>query len=227
MKKKLLLAAAAIAAGALLIVGASLAFYTDSETAVNVVTTGNVDIEMKEIRPTPGDNESWMVSEKKDDEGKSTGLGYTNILPGATIIKEPVIKNIGTNNAYIRLKVKVSVRDAATRKELDQTGIEFYKDGISVLQLQGNSPETENYIYANNILLASKTSEKVTTSLFNQVKFPTTWGNEYANANIEITVVAEAVQSDNINVGKDTGVEATKKAFQKLGNDNVKPYPAA
>ena len=44
MKKRTKLITAAVSLGALMTVGGTLAWFTDSETATNVVTTGNVNV---------------------------------------------------------------------------------------------------------------------------------------------------------------------------------------
>ncbi len=66
-------------------VGSLLAFLTDTDTETNVFTVGKVDIELLE----PNWNE----------------LNGEDILPGQPISKDPKIKNIGNNPAYVYMKV--------------------------------------------------------------------------------------------------------------------------
>lgn len=206
MRKKLLLLTASIAAGVLLTMGMSLAYYTDTEIATNVVTMGNVDIQLTEEVPSLGAGQDWIVEEAKDEDGNVTGLAYANILPGATVTKEPVVTNTGANSAYIRAKVTITVTGADGKTTLDEKGI----------TLVGADIDGEGYIYVDHIVNPNET-----VTLFNEFKIPTTWGNQYANANIEIKVVAEAVQSDNITV-TGTGIEATKSAFQGVKIEKYK-----
>ena len=83
-------------------VGGTLAWFTDTETATNVVTTGKVDI---------------TLSEKGDEEGivEGDGLTYKNVMPGDIFKKEVEIEN-KKNDAYVRAKIIVSgsevVRDS-------------------------------------------------------------------------------------------------------------------
>ena len=98
MKKKLVLSLAAAALVGTLAVGGTLAWFTDTETATNVVTTGNVDIAWFE-----GDGN---VEKKITD--KYTGIQFgteTPVTPGQNLDKEARIKNEGKNAAYIRAKI--------------------------------------------------------------------------------------------------------------------------
>lgn len=210
MKKKLLLLAASIAAGALLMIGMSMAYYTDTEQAVNVVTTGNVSIIVDE--EVPLSDRVWDVDQIKDENGKETGgLHYTNILPGATIKKNPVVTNDGANDAYLRMKVKVTVTNESGT-ELSTEGIQFLNDSGIVWEM---GKEKEHFFYADTILTVEDRK-----SFFQQVRFPTTWGNEYAGANITIDITAEAVQSDNMEVSGE-GTAATISAFNGV---NIEQY---
>ena len=82
-------------------VGSLIAFLTDTDTETNVFTVGKVDIELLE----PNWNE----------------LNGANILPGQPISKDPKIKNIGNNPAYVYMKVVNPVVDLAT----GSTGVLF------------------------------------------------------------------------------------------------------
>lgn len=214
MKKRLLIAAVVLGLGAMLTVGASLAFFTDTEEAYNVVTMGSIDIQMNETVPTPGAGEVWKVAQKTEEDG-SVGLEYINILPGATLGKKAEISNIGTNSAYIREKITVTVtsRDGA---ELSADGLEFWRNDSSgsgtKLFVWGQSEGADGSvreesitdgetvincmtIYGNEILGRDKS-----VYLFSHVKVPTSWGNAYAGATIQIQLTAEAIQSDFIEV---------------------------
>ena len=85
MKKKLVLSLAAAALVGTLAVGGTLAWFTDTETATNVVTTGNVDIAWFE-----GDGN---VEKKITD--KYTGIQFgteTPVTPGQNLDKRLVIR---------------------------------------------------------------------------------------------------------------------------------------
>lgn len=91
MKKKLGLITATVALGALLAVGGTLAWFTDTETATNVVTTGNVQVAIQEngTEMEPGGGIEF--------EGPQT--------PGQTLDKAVAIINKGANDAYVRVQI--------------------------------------------------------------------------------------------------------------------------
>lgn len=178
MKKRTTLIVAAVALGALLTVGGTLAWFTDTETATNVITTGNVDITLTEVAPTPEKNvDSWTAT--ANDKG---GVSYGNILPGEVISKDPTVTNTGANPAYVRVKATVTPIE-----ELDLTGIVYKKDGKIVTPDNG-------YFYCETIMQPNASGY----TPFDSVEFPDTWDNDYADATITITVTAEAIQAENL-----------------------------
>lgn len=96
MKRRTTLITAAVALGALLTVGGTLAWFTDTEEATNIVTTGNVDIQWYE--------NDEPIYDKDGHRGVSFG-DETPVVPGATLPKEAKIFNEGKNVALIRAKV--------------------------------------------------------------------------------------------------------------------------
>lgn len=226
MRKRLVIAAAVLGLSAMLTVGASLAFFTDSEEAVNVVTMGSIDIQMNEEVPTPGAGEVWKVTKKSGEEG--TGLEYTNILPGATLGKKAEITNIGTNPAYIRENITVTVtgRDG---EALSADGLEFWRSddlgSETKLFVWGQLEDADASvreesmtggsitIYANDIL---NTTENV--YLFSHVRVPASWGNAYAGASIQIQLTAEAIQSDSIEIDEANVNHPSDRAYQAFLN---------
>ena len=94
MKKKYALALAAAAMVGTLAVGGTLAWFTDTETATNVVTMGNVDITLSEA----GGEDGAIID---------GGLEYTDVMPGDKFQKTVTIKNNG-NDAYVRAVITVS-----------------------------------------------------------------------------------------------------------------------
>lgn len=86
MKKKIIALSLIVALVAVAVIGASLAYFTDtSDTAENVFTIGNVDIELAE--------ESWVPEDAE------------NVYPGQTLPKDPTVENTGANPCFVRLHV--------------------------------------------------------------------------------------------------------------------------
>lgn len=85
MNKKLISICALVAMAALVIAGASMAYFSDTvETKGNVLTSGNVDISIEE---TTGE----------------TAEGEQKIIANSTFTRTFEIKNNGTSDAYVRL----------------------------------------------------------------------------------------------------------------------------
>ena len=135
MKKKITAIFLCVALLAIAIVGASLAYFTDTKTATNTFTVGNVKIDLIESKlhrqgsgssgdttiPTPSQTASGMkyVSNGAtiftDDEIKADAANYSeyiakrgkNMVPGKNIAKSPYVINTGANEAYIRIRVMI------------------------------------------------------------------------------------------------------------------------
>lgn len=83
MKKKLTALAMVLVLGATAAIGGTLAYFTDTDEATNVFTTGNVDI---------------TLEEKFDAEN-------AKLMPGIDITKEVDVKNEGTEKAFVRVHI--------------------------------------------------------------------------------------------------------------------------
>ena len=136
MKKKLTAIFLCVALVAIAIVGASLAYFTDTDEATNTFTVGNVKIELIESKfhRTGNDNagdtsvpdptakalgmefvtDNWTIF--TDDEIKEDAKTYQtaylgvkgqNMVPGRNFAKCPYVVNTGANDAYIRIRVMV------------------------------------------------------------------------------------------------------------------------
>ena len=136
MKKKLTAIFLCVALAAIAIVGASLAYFTDTKSATNTFTVGNVKIDLIESRyhrqgsggtgdtsiPAPSQTASGMkyvkdgVKAFTDDEIKKDAETYKtdyldvkgqNMVPGRRVAKSPYVINTGANDAYIRIRVMI------------------------------------------------------------------------------------------------------------------------
>ncbi len=137
MKKKLTAIFLCVALVAIAIVGASLAYFTDTKSATNTFTVGNVKIDLLESslhRENAGvANGATSTSELWSDVAKE-GSGNTSkykagdtfytdaqieansaeykcenvqLIPGRSYHKMPYVKNVGKNDAYIRIRVMI------------------------------------------------------------------------------------------------------------------------
>lgn len=136
-KKTILVAAIAVMLVAALVVGGTLAYFTDTKSADNTFTVGNVKIDLLESslhRENAGiangatsDSELWSDVEKlgsnntspykagdtfyTDEQIKANAEKYTcdnvKLNPGESYHKMPYVVNTGKNDAYIRIRVMI------------------------------------------------------------------------------------------------------------------------
>lgn len=189
MKKKITALCLCIAMVAIAIVGASLAYFTDTKTAANTFTMGNVKIALDEADINGG-------------ESRVTSNSYT-VMPGAECPKDPIVHNTGANSAYIRGKVTVADWTAELAKYFDYQG--ELKDSLTLLVKSLNTGWTVESASADangNVTFVLKYADVLakgasTPAMFNTVTIPTAIknGDDFG----AITVVAEAIQSDSFN----------------------------
>ena len=135
MKKKLTAIFLCVALVAIAVAGESLAYFTDTKSATNTFTVGNVKIDLIESRfhregndnsgdtsiPDPTQTASGMkyVTDGHkaftDEEIKADAANYSsyigergkNMVPGRNVVKCPYVINTGANDAYIRIRVMI------------------------------------------------------------------------------------------------------------------------
>ena len=137
MKKKITAICLCVALLAVAIVGATLAYFTDTKAATNTFTVGNVKIDLLESslhRENAGvangetsTSELWSDVDKEgsgntskykagdtfytDAQIEANAAEYTcdnvQLIPGRSYHKMPYVKNVGSNDAYIRIRVMI------------------------------------------------------------------------------------------------------------------------
>lgn len=177
MKKKLTAVALIVCMIAIMLVGASLAYFTDeTEVKENTFTVGNVEIELTEP--------NW------DGEGEGEGQGSKDapeVYPGEKLAKDPTVTNVGANPCFVRIKV---------------TGLDCLKDACgettgdaTLITVEGVNSDwtlhTDGYYYYNKVLEA----DKATPACFAGIRIPTALENGDAEAEFHVDVYAEAVQA--------------------------------
>ena len=96
MKKKITALCLAVAMLAVAVIGGTLAYFTDTDSAENVFTVGSIDIVLHE------DNANGVA-----DENYREWLKDQTIVPGVPVEKDAWVVNTGKNSAYVRVKVTV------------------------------------------------------------------------------------------------------------------------
>lgn len=98
-KRKIMMLALSLCMVAILAVGGTLAYFTDTDKADNVFTTGNVKIDLIE---NFGDNDP----ETPEKLLPATGSAQAGTLKNG-ITKEVSVKNEGTEDAYVRVHIAI------------------------------------------------------------------------------------------------------------------------
>ena len=206
MKKKLTAIFLCVALVAIAVVSASLAYFTDTQTATNTFTMGDVKIKLDETNVN-------------DPQGNRVTSNEYNVYPGAVVTKDPIVHNVGENGAYIRATVNVSnwknLVDAYFPDFKETFPDDGYKAALNLLvgnlgqgwsvvgveegDVFNDGQHDVRFILKYDGILASDTD---TTAMFNKVKIPAAIQNGQAFGTI--TVKAEAIQAD----GFDTWEEA-------------------
>jgi len=179
--KKIALLIVVVALVAAIGVGATLAYFTDKDSASNIVTMGHVDIALDE------------TTRNGNAEILSHGFSFSNVMPGAIIDKEPsVMVNGGSADCYIRVKMDItSESETLTSAELS--------DLFDALEAQITADGTwaynavDGYFYCT----VSKTAGD-SVNFFTSVTIPATWGNEAADQSFSIALRAEAIQASYV-----------------------------
>jgi len=138
-KKKIVALALAVAMLAVVIVGASLAYFSDKTVvAKNTFTVGKVDIKLEEHvvdkngkatqELTQTGNNDILTYTTTDDQGNTVTKKYGySLLPGQTVDKDPFVTVIGgSEECYVRIKVTL---DNANEF------LELYRDAIANNQI--------------------------------------------------------------------------------------------
>ncbi len=167
MKKKLMIGLSVVALVALLAVG-TWAWFTANDSVENKFATGTVDVSIvEEFEPV------------------------ANWNPGDTTKKEVSIKNEGSLDAFVRVKL-TPVWTPAEGSEVDELSI----DNVDLnLSDEANWVKEGDYYY----YLIALESGAETPLLLESVTFKgAETDNDYQGAELEITVEAEAIQAANV-----------------------------
>lgn len=169
MKKK-------IAAGAVLAICLSMLIYTTiayfntADTARNVITTGNIDIELQE---TTADGKEFT--------------NVVNVMPGQEVSKIVRIYNKGANDAYVRISLNQFIELASGEIQPDTSDLIFLDIDTQ------NWTAKDGFYYYDKPLAPGETTEP----LFKTVTFAAGMGNEYQGSEATIEVTAQATQVKN------------------------------
>ena len=207
MKKKITAIFLCVALVAIAVVGASLAYFTDTKTATNTFTMGDVKIKLDETNVN-------------DPEGDRVTSNEYNVYPGAVVTKDPVVHNTGKNGAYIRAIVTVengmnwlglyndnvwtAPQEDAFNALINNTLGEDWELVDIAYDMSGPNHPTSDFV-ATLKYTKVLDARADTSAMFSQIAFPAKMtGNDVTtriaqNGNFGINVVAQAIQIDGFN----------------------------
>lgn len=171
MKKKCLLCAF-IAICLSIVAYGTTAYFSYEDTATNVITAGDIKIDLQE----------WSIP--NEGEEPIPFKDVIDVQPGMDISKIVQIKNIGSQDAWVRISLDKSIIFA--------DGVDGDAD-LSLITYDLNTEywiEQNGYYYYNTILKSGET----TKPLFTKVSFSPDMSNLYQHSKAVINVNAQATQ---------------------------------
>lgn len=222
-QKSIMTAAVSLGLIAVVGVGATLAYFSDStDTAKNVFTTGLVNIELVDET----DSDAAMSGQVPGVPNEEGGITYTDVMPGDNLSKI-VGATILDDSQPCWLGFKVSVSSASAQKDLvEQEVVDLVWESI-----QRNAQKDPNWIVKvdGTDLYCYRTVETVYNEedpvanrvlLFNGIQIPgAEWDNRYAGVNFDIDVTAAAVQTANLPAPSFEGNETRTELYNLLNNN--------
>ena len=172
--KKRFLACAVLVIILTLVTQSTLAYFSTTDTARNVITSGKIDVALVE---KTGDPTADLLTLPDFED-------VSGVMPGMDVSKIVFVQNTATEPAWVRIKCDVTV-DGFTAEQV--------KEAISLDYDKENWTYKDGYWYCN----AALEGGAITKPLFTTVTFNTTMGNEYQAREAVINVKADAVQFKN------------------------------
>ncbi len=175
MKKKIAALVVFIAIAVMSISG-TMAYFTADSVATNVITAGNIDIDLLEMQ----EGDDGLLEEFENDQ--------TGIMPGQTVSKIVTVANTGDYDAYVRVSVNQIV--TLENGEISIEGNDLTTCDFNLTDwIKGN----DGFYYYSKPLAPGVETEP----LFTKVAFDKAMGNTYQNCSTTIDVKAYAVQVKN------------------------------
>jgi len=238
VKVKLIISNVLLGVLTLLLVGVTIAYFTDTKQISNTLTAGNVKIMLSESavkRDSAGNLVKDEGATKIFGKPNETVNNYGVIYPGQTICKDPLVENIGNTDAWVAVKVTLTDGRGTLNSLI---GYEGYEDIDIELLLGGGLLDEKVHVGTwNNIpyvchndkyamvqvsnvndgkwefyfFYLSKFTHGDSSTVFESLNIPVQWNNQEMEkiADLKIKVQAFASQTQ----GFDTCFDAMKTAF--------------
>ena len=181
MKRKIAALAVIVIALSLAAYG-TVAYFTATGTAHNVLTMGNIGIKLNDKTEVVENGETKLVEFTTE---------YPNgmpVMPATEASKIVSVENTGSAPAWVRVRIEKTVEPA----DAAVTGLDTKYVGLNYDKANWVEGIDGFWYYREPLKPGA-----VTPDLFDTVTFSKDMGNEYMNCKFNIIVSAQAVQSDN------------------------------
>jgi len=213
-KKKVLVVALAVCLAAILSMG-TLAWFNASDDVTNKFMIADSESDPNKIFSV----DVWENT--PDGDKDQDGYTYEDILPGDNLKKEVYVENTGAYDQYIRVTVTVNNADAwiAALGNGYDLGTMFtgHDEALWTRYEVGKySSDANGSYYTMVYYLNTKLAPDAAVNLFKAVVIPEHLTQEdmsFVGGEFDLTILAEAVQTENLGDGVDTAYEA----FAKVG----------
>ena len=208
MKKKVTAIALAVCILAVAVIGATMAYFTDTDSKTNTFTFGKVDIDLTEDSTKSDDGTVKGGEVIRDKDGNVTGIDYGKVLPGLVYSKIPTVKvKDDSLPAYVVITATIPTIydwDGLFNGTFDDVHFNMKKERVG-----------ENTIYYFYAIEPVQPGESVTP--FTEVKInPALTQNDVAEK-FDMVINAYAIQTDGFS---STG-EAFAAAFTTTSSDEL------
>lgn len=175
-------------------VGFSAAYFTDSDNTTNKFEIGSIETELHEPE--------WDKTVNEDGE-------LENVIPSKAYAKDPQIENVGENNAWVYLEVKIPY---ATVKTTEEDGTVVAAEEIELFTMETVDPAKwtqlshergddgfYTYVFGYNTAIAPS---ETTDPLFENIRFANLTEDQTFDANtfeesvLNVPVKSMAIQEE-------------------------------
>lgn len=215
----------------------TFAYFSDSKEMTNTFTAGNIKIEMSEAAVKRDDHGNLVENTAADRVlgGDDAVHDYGVVYPGIEIYKDPTIRNIGTEDAWIAARVVVTdgrgdlrnvigfggsdginIRELLSGGLLDETCLFGQWNGIDGVRyndhyafVQTAHPEIGEYVFYFFIEAPFAAEDEVV--LFDRFAVADDWNGEEISELIDLKIRVEAYGVQTFDLK--SSFEAMTKAF--------------
>ncbi len=205
MKKKIIAFGLVVAMLAIAVVSGTLAYFTDSDEATNTFTVGNVKIQL--VEQQYGENNTLVAFENNKQ-----------LMPGVAQDKFVSVKNVGNNDAYVRVNVLIP-KDSAEVLVFNADAITSYTASATTeVVVSGKAYMSTTYTF-NNVVTPNNSTDIIYGKVSLVPAFDWTLDN-----NGNITGYTYGTNEQVVFNGAetlDTNIIVTAEAIQAVGFNNV------